>query len=83
MIALLASKRRRLAAQAAWPGCGRIAWMRASKGRCELFVASTVMAPATSAMRASRQVRVKASTRMAVLICVPLISDNPSFARSL
>ena len=50
------------------------------EGTCELFVASTVMAPATSAIASRWRPRTRASASMAVLICVPLMSDSPSLA---
>ena len=71
MTSLSASSRQRLAAQAACPGCGRACWTRGSKGRCELRVASTVIAPATSATFARCRARTRASARSAVLTWVP------------
>ena len=46
----------------------------------ELFVASTVMAPATSAIFARCRALISASAKMAVLICVPFMSERPSLA---
>ena len=43
--ALPASSVRRLRADAAWPGCGRAAWMRGSKATSVPLSASRVMAP--------------------------------------
>ena len=44
-----------MAAQASWPGCGRIRCKRSSKGFCEDFVASTVSAPAITRIASTVQ----------------------------
>ena len=70
-----------LAADAAWPGTGRAAWIRASNAWNEPRSASTDIAAAMSAARARRAAASTASASTAALACVPLISARPSLGR--
>jgi len=74
--------RRRLAADAAWPGCGRSACNRSSNAASVPSRASIVMAATTSAVRSSRSARASAMIPTASMPCVPLTSARPSFAPS-
>ena len=76
--ALPASSRRRLRAEAAWPGCGRAAWMRGSKATSVPCSASRVSAPITSAERARRRASASARPPTAVMSWVPLMRARPS-----
>ena len=82
MIPLPASSARRLAAEAAWPGCGRRACRSAANTASVPSSASTLIAAATSAVVSSRRRSARASTSMPSMPSVPLISARPSFSAS-
>ena len=77
------SSRRRFAALAACPGCGRSACSRSSKGRSVPSDASIVIAATTSAVRASDAARSVARMPIASMPCVPFTRASPSFASSI
>ena len=77
-----ASSRRRLAADAACPGCGRRACRRSSNGASVPSDASIVIAATTSAARSSRSARASARIPIASMPCVPFTSASPSLAWS-
>ena len=72
----------RLAAESAWPGCGRIAWSSGAKTRSVPSWPSTDIAAAMSAVRSSIRRSLIASTSMPSMPSVPLISARPSLAAS-
>ena len=74
---------RRLRAEAAWPGCGRAAWMRGSKATSVPLSASRVRAPdhVGACARAARP-RPGRGPPTAVMSCVPLMRARPSLASS-
>ena len=71
-----------MAAEAAWPGCGRIAWSSGAKTRSVPSWASTDMAAAMSAVRIRTERSDRAITSMPSIPSVPLISASPSLATS-
>ena len=71
-----------LAADAAWPGCGRSACRSAAKTRSVPSWPSTLIAAATSAVRSSRRRSASASTSIPSIPSVPLMSARPSFSAS-
>ena len=77
-----ASSSRRWAAASAWPSCPRASWMDARNGRWEPSNPSSVMAPATSDMAASRSARTWASEPTATMAWVPFTRASPSLACS-
>ena len=75
--------RRRLAADAAWPGCGRSAWRSSAKTRSVPSWASTDIAAATSATcEQVAEVVQRRAASMPSMPSVPLISASPSLAAS-
>ena len=77
-----ASSRRRFAAEAACPGCGRSACRSAAKTRSVPSWPSTLIAAAMSAALSSIRRSAIASTSMPSMPSVPLISASPSLASS-
>ena len=71
-----------MAALRRWPGSGRAAWIAGWKLVGVPWSASSDIAQAMSAAHARRFARVSASDAIAVMNCVPLISERPSFAAS-
>ena len=71
-----------LAADAAWPGCGRIACSSGRNGRSEPSIASIASAAVTSAMVNRCRASSMASSSMPSMPSVPLISASPSLAAS-
>jgi len=76
------SSARKLAADAAWPGCGRSACRSAANGASVPSSASTDIAAVMSAVFSSARRSVAASTSMPSMPSVPLISASPSFSAS-
>ena len=72
----------RLAADSAWPGCGRMACSSAAKTRSVPSWPSTLIAAATSAVRSSIRRSVIAMTSMPSMPSVPLMRARPSLATS-
>ena len=79
-IALPSSSRRRLAADAVWPACGRSAIKSAANARSVPSNASMDIAAVTSAVRSSTSRSARASTSMPSIPSVPLIRASPSLA---
>ena len=82
MIAEPSSRRITFRAAAAWPRSGRSSCTWGMNEIREPWSDSSERAQAQSAARARRQARTSASAPWAVMNCVPLISDRPSFATS-
>ena len=74
-----ASSRRRFAAEASWPGCGRIETTRSSYARSVPSSASTDSAQARSAALASSSASASARASSACIGSVPLMRVSPSF----
>ena len=72
----------RLAADRAWPGCGRIACSSGAKTRSVPSWPSTLIAAAMSAVRSSIRRSVIAMTSMPSIPSVPLMRARPSLATS-
>src|SRR2546427_422218 len=79
---LVDMRERRFAATVCWPGCGRVACSSASQARSVDRRASADIAPTMSALVASTSASCSARQPIAVITCVPLISDTPSFGAS-
>ena len=75
-----ASRLRRLAAERAWPACGRMAMRSAAKARSVPSSASMLMAVVTSATFSSRSRSASARASIPSMPSVPLISARPSFS---
>ncbi len=82
-IAEPARSRRRFSALASCPGSGRAAWIAGWKLVGEPCSASSDIAQAMSAVAASLRARTRSRAAVAVMNCVPLISESPSFAASV
>ena len=82
MIAEPSSSWRRFAADACWPRNGRSEWIWGRKLVRVPLSASTDIAQARSAATWSLRARTRPSAPTAAMNCVPLTSDNPSFACS-
>ena len=80
MIAEPSTSRRTFAAESIWPGNGRSAWISGRNATLEPWSASSESAHAMSAAAASRRARTQPSAPIALMNCVPLMSERPSFA---
>ena len=79
-MALPAVARRTLAAVTSWPGMGRSAWMRSSKGPTEARRPSRLIAPIRSAESRSASPSATSMQPMAAMNWVPLRRLRPSLA---
>ena len=80
MIAEPSTSRSTFAAESIWPGNGRSAWISGRNATLEPWSASSESAHAMSAAAARRRARTQPSAPIALMNCVPLMSDSPSFA---
>ncbi len=81
-ISLASSSPRNSAAERSWKGCGRAAWMRASKGSGVPRTASRLIAAAAWAVRHKTQASCTSSAASPACACVPFTNASPSFASS-
>ena len=82
MIAEPSTSRMTFAADSDCPCSGRSAWISGLKLTREAWSASTERAQAMSAALARRRARTRPNEPIALMNCVPLMSESPSLACS-